>query len=371
MRKIYCLTLVVSLPLFAGHRFEQKSELLLQHRAASAAQQTAKTIVVDCTKGDRIQDAIDKNASPVVVEIHGMCNESVLVDAKDVTLRGTDANVDGISGGTVELRHVQNGTIENLAINASPGIGITILFQSNVTLNRCRFANNTNAALHASLGSFVNATEVTFTQNGRGIVSQRGAVLFCHGCTFTSNTTFAASAFSGGLFSLLNGTVTGRRGIAVDGSGAYGDFDCISEPSTPYPCSMSATGVAMIAAEGGEGALYGCGNFTGAVSSSYNGTAVLHGARQTATGQPGQGPARNGVDTSSVLIIEDAFEQSDAQSRLLGTNVVTFGRLVWQDDSILNGSVQCDAGGDAWFSPDITKGPSASTSGCAHGTLPP
>lgn len=372
-----CTLGLITFSAFAGDRFEGRSpreikaDLLARHRPAPAAS-TAKTIVVDCAKGDRIQDAIDKNALPAAVEIRGVCSETVLIESKTVTLRGSDANADAIQGGTAPgtLVTIRNAvvTVENLGMNASAGAGMTA-FQSNVTLTRVRFANNIGSGMNITGSSYVNATEAAFVQNRRGFTVQLGSTVFCHGCTFQGNTTYAASAFQGGFFTLLNSTVTGRRGLAVDGAGAYGDIDCFSETPSPYPCSLNVTGTALAAAEGGNGYLYGAGDFTGALESSLNGNMVLHGARQLAAGQPGQGPARNSVDTSSTLYLETAFE-NDAISQIAGTDVITFSRLIVGDDTNITGNVQCLSGGDAWFQPSVTKAPGVTATGCAHGALP-
>ena len=75
-----------------------KASRLADLRTARASATLSRTIRVDCTKGQSIQAAIDKNAGSIIVEIRGICSENVLIDGREVTLRGSDPTVDGIRG---------------------------------------------------------------------------------------------------------------------------------------------------------------------------------------------------------------------------------------------------------------------------------
>lgn len=373
--------LLFTLPMFGAQRYEGMSPReikaeLLHHRIA-ATSSTAKGVTVDCNKGDRIQDAIDKNPSPVVVEIHGLCTENVIIERKDVTLRGTDPLIDGIQNATVpatqnamlELRYTYASHVENLSISGSSSVGVGAWF-SNVTLSRCRLVNNAGTGLHVSEGAFVDATELTVSGNGgRGVNAQRGGLLQCNGCTFENNVQYAAAAANGGFLTLLNSTVTGRRGLISTGGGSYADIDCLSLTPTSYPCSMNVTGTAALSQDFADVGLYGVGDFTGAVQSNVNAMLTLHGARQLATGQPGQGPKTNNIDTFSMVFVETAYE-NDVPSQLLGAHLGSFARLLYPDNSTLAGAVVCSGAADAWFDPTIVKGPGAAVSGCDHGVLP-
>lgn len=336
-----------------------------------------KSVPVDCTKKASIQEAIDRNPSPLIVDIHGFCSESVVIDKKDVTLRGTNVATDGIQNVTVpptqfaaiEFRYASSGGIENLTISGSSGHGVAA-FYSHLSMSNCQLTNNTaGAGLRVAEGSFVVARSMTISQNNRGVVSHRGSWLECHGCTLSGNTTWAATSSWGGVLTLLSSTVNGRRGLLAIGGGSYADIDCISDPDTVFPCSLTSDGIAEYASTGATAALYGAGDFSGTVLSDDGGSLTLWGARQTALATPGHGPQVNGVSEVGRVFVVDASETGE-QSQLLRTNVSGFGYLLVHDTSIVNGLVQCSAGGDAYFDPGVTKGPNGAVSGCTHATLP-
>ena len=88
-----------SVPAFASDRWQElKSEAsgATCRVARVAAAAATKTINVDCTKGDSVQEAIDKNSGAIVVEIRGVCIENVRVENRDVTLHGLSAASDGL-----------------------------------------------------------------------------------------------------------------------------------------------------------------------------------------------------------------------------------------------------------------------------------
>jgi hypothetical protein len=61
---------------------------------ASAPAEALKTVTVNCP-GDKINQAIKGNDDQLVLEIRGFCDEDVIVDRNDVTLRGANPSTDG------------------------------------------------------------------------------------------------------------------------------------------------------------------------------------------------------------------------------------------------------------------------------------
>jgi hypothetical protein len=368
-----------SVPVFASEWQERKSEAL-SHRAQKrmTATATTKTIDVDCTKGDSVQEAIDKNSGAIVVEIRGVCIENVRVENRDVTLHGLSAASDGLQSPNTAPALVivdSNDTrVENLSLSNNPGSALQLL-DSQVFLTNCVASNNNSAtgpgstAIIASTDSFLDATNLTMANNNRNAIHiQRGANFFCHGCDFTSNIGWAATANNGSLLSLLRSTVTQRLGVrAINNS--YADIDCISEVSA-HPCSMQATGLALQAFSGAVAYLYGAGDFTGQVSANDRAVVALYGARQLATGQPGQGPSRNGVSFNAHLYANAAFDvDPHLTSRLMGTDATHFARILVTDDTEVAGTIQCSAAADAWLDASVVAAPGSSVTGCEHGTL--
>lgn len=342
---------------------------------APASTAIAKTVAVDCTAGQSIQAAIDREDGPLVVDVDGFCNENVSIKRKDVTLRGTNPLNDGIQGvvsvpqfAALRFAYVDAGRVENLAVRNGPSAGIAAFF-SRLTMLNSRVTGNGGIGLTVADAGFVDATGLTASQNaGAGAHVSKAARFFCHECNFESNGGFAAVADGGGVLSLLNSVVTGQRGLRSS-LASYADIDCITETSS-HPCSLNVTGRAAQVFLGATAALYGAGDFTGQVDASDGATVHLIGARQLATGQPGQGPAVNGVSGFGRLTVgPDDF---NAQSQLFGTtNVSGFGRVILGGATTLAGSIQCGSAGDAWLDPTIVKGPGAAISGCEHGVLPP
>lgn len=369
-----------TVPVLASSEWQERKAEALAQRAQKRVKTAAatKTIDVDCTKGDSVQEAIDKNSGTIVVEVRGVCVENVRVENRNVTLHGLSAANDGLQSPNTFPALVVNDSddtrIENLSLSNNPGTALQ-LFESFVAMVNC-VANNNNTvtgpggnAIQATTHSFLDATNLTMANNNRNcVLTNRGASFFCHGCDFTSNIGWAATATNGTLLSLLRSTVTQRLGVrAINNS--YADIDCISEMSA-HPCSMQATGLAAQAFSGAVAFLYGAGDFTGQVSANDRAVVALYGARQLATGQPGQGPSRNGVSFNAHLYANAAFDvDPHLTSRLMGTDATHFARVLVTDDTEVAGTIQCSAAADAWLDDTVVAAPGSSITGCEHGTF--
>ena len=383
MRKSFVFLLLFGTPLLAADWRTTKSEavsearsLRVQRRVAGTA--AAKPIQVDCTKGSSVQSAIDKNPGTIVIEIRGVCTENVSVENRQVTLRGLDPANDGIvSPNTTSALFIADSNsfvIENLSLSNNPGQALQV-WDSFVAMTNCVLSNNNSAtgpgssALLITTDSFVDATNLVMANNHRNAsLTHSGSSFFCHDCDVTNNAGFAAVANGGATVSLLRSVVTGRFGIRTFRD-AYADIDCISETSA-HPCSMQVTGRALQAFDGSVAALYGAGDFTGQVDASDRAVAVLYGARQLATGQPGHGPARNFASYFGHIYANASFDVVPAlQSRILGTDANHFGRILITEDTEVAGTIQCDSGGDAWLDPSVIAGPGSGITGCEHGTF--
>ena len=332
-------------------------------RVAAHAQTAPKTVTVDCTKGEKIQEAVDKNAAPLDILVKGICVEDVRIDAKDFTLRGTDPLTDGIDGATLHaltIVLVNSAVIENLSFINSPASGVAA-FTSAVTMTNCRLTGNFGA-ITARDDTVFEGNALTIANNNRGILADGARFAGCVACRAENNTSWAAISARGSVFSYLDSEVIGPRGLLVNG--AYADIDCITE-QTAHPCSMQVTGIAAQAFGGGQAALYGSGDFTGRVTAFDRGNIQLYGARQTAL------TGANVIDSFSMIEVSDNGDVSPVEhSTLRGVTVMGFSRALIRENSTLAGSIQCQSAGDAWVDPSTTITPGSTVTGCDHASYP-
>jgi|GEM_PF-2051422 len=349
----------------------------LPERAVATAS-TAKVVKVDCTKGESVQEAVDKNAGPLTIEIRGLCSENVRVSHHDdVTLRGSDPANDGIHGvastpaaPALTFRHSDRGRVENLSVSNGPASGISFVY-SPAEVFHCRITGNAGNGLSV-IWSIVHGTDLTISDNqGIGLQAAQGTFVSCLGCRLESNTGFAsAHANWGGALTLWDSVVTGTRGILAT-NGAYADIDCLSQVSS-YPCSMNVTGFAARAIGNANAALYVAGDFTGQVSAFDRGQIQIIGSRQLATGQPGIGPAVNRIDAHATLSVDPLTDENgvEQQSRIMSTMVTHFGRALLTGESTIHGSIQCNSAGDAWLDETVLATPGSTVTGCEHAAVP-
>src|SRR5204863_4934888 len=73
---------------------------VLAASSTALAQEKPRVVNVDCTQGETIAGALTRGneSRPLLVLIRGTCNESVLIDRSDVTLRGESGFGGGIAG---------------------------------------------------------------------------------------------------------------------------------------------------------------------------------------------------------------------------------------------------------------------------------
>jgi hypothetical protein len=367
-------------PALAATPQARKAQLLARARelkAPTVPASAAKSIVVDCAKGDKLQTAIDKNPGEVTFEVRGLCHENVKVDHRKITLHGADPATDGIRGvasdppviAALEVWYSELVRVENLSIShpsADVGLGI---FHSGVEALNCRMIGNPDTGVHVSASSFLFGTELTLSDNGRlGLHARRGSLAFCTGCRLENNAVWAATTNFGGLLSLHDSVVAGTRGLQA-ANGSYADLDCLSE-DTAFPCSLNVTRTAGFAFADSTVAMYGAGAFAGQLVAGDRGQIYVYGAQQTATGVgPGGNPLANSFDSFATLLAEPSAENG-LQSQLKGhTQVSTFSRALLIDATTVDGTLACDSAGDAWADAGVTVSGGPIT-GCEHVPAP-
>ena len=335
--------------------------------AAPAPATTPKTVIVDCTKGDSLQKAIDSAQDDTVIEVRGLCNENVQIHRKRLTLHGLDPATDGVRGtapvapavAAVHVWYSVGVHVENLSFSdTSPGgVGLAAGY-STITAHNCRMAGSSSNGVRVSLSSVFIGTEVTLADSGgAGLLVQRNSQAFCTGCRLENNAGFAADARFGSLLTLLDGVVTGNRGLRAS-TESYADIDCVTE-DTAYPCSLNVTGTAGFAIGQSTVSPYGAGPFAGRLVAFDRGEIYVYGAQQTSTGP------NNTFEHFSTLVVEQAFETGE-QGQLKGhTQVSGFSRALLRDATTVDGTLACDSAGDAWKDAGVTVtgGP---VTGCEH-----
>jgi len=341
---------------------EIKQLALSSRRAVNHAQTAPKTVNVDCVKGEKIQDAVDKNVAPLDILVKGLCVESVRIEDKDFTLRGTDPLTDGIQGTTVAgltVVNVNSAVVQNLGFVNGVAAGLSI-FASGVTMTNCRITGNVTGIIVRDDTLFIGEGLTISSNSGRGILADGARFAGCVGCRAENNGGVAGFSTRGAVLTYLDSEIIGTRGITAN-NGAYVDVDCLTEGSG-NPCSMQATQFAAQAFGGAQATLYGAGDFTGRVQAADRGGVDLLGARQTAL------TGANLVDSFGTLTA-DPFDTGESQ--LSGTKHVTgFGRLMLRGATTLNGSIQCGSAGDAWLDPTMIKTPGSTVTGCDHASYP-
>ena len=341
----------------------------LRAAAPAAAAKASKPKVVDCTKGDRLQAAIDASADGDTIEVRGLCNENVKIVRRKLTLHGLDPLTDGVRGvaststlyAALEIWYSELIHMENLSFTHTGGSGLGLWFSSAEAVN-CRMTGNAMMGAHVSAGSLLDASELVLSDNGaHGLNVQRNSWSICLGCRLENNANRAAAANRASFFSLWDSVITGARGLLVSND-SYGDLDCITGGSA-FPCSLNVTMTAAAAFSNGTAGLYGSGPFAGQVIAFDRGQIYLYGAQQTSTGVNSSGnPRSNSFDYFAMLVAEPSVE-TGLQNQLKGTTFInTFSWALLIDGTAVAGTLTCGSAGDAWKEAGVT----GTIIGCEH-----
>jgi len=341
-----------------------RAERLSAFPPAAVATTPAKTVLVDCTKGARISDALAQNAGPLVVKVRGICRENLRIERNDVTLRGRDPATDGVQGvaadpqpSALEFYHANRISLENISISDSPGQGIGAWY-SDLTMTNCRVERNGATGMLISAASGLNATGVVVSQNHSslfgGIHAQRQALVQCVDCRLEGNVPFAAFARFNAVL-ILGGKVSGGKGIAVS-SGAYGEVYC-EGASVESECGIDVTDVAVDAeGEGSTAALYGVRPFTGRLNAWSGGRVDIWGAEQIL-------PPGSTNDFAQSAWLSTYAGEGGAATSLGATRLDVFSRAALWAGTVLQDYLSCGNGSDAWSDSPY---PAAQVSGCEH-----
>jgi hypothetical protein len=176
----------------------------------------AKTILVDCEKGDSINEALDDKADDLIIEISGTCQEDVVIKRNNVTLRGVmpGASVVAATTTAIFLDRVSRVSLENLSAQGGTddGRGVSLWFSTAVSVSDVWVENGQSDGMKAT-GSEVLITDSHFRNNeGDGLDSEQSSLVFLEGeVEFTGNR-------GKGLFLALQSRLTSVAAIHANGN---------------------------------------------------------------------------------------------------------------------------------------------------------
>ena len=151
------------------------------------------TVSVNCDANGSIDEALQRSAETLTIEISGICDEDVVVTRSQVILRGSDPIDDGIRGtGTpdvwpLELRNVVDVSVENLQITGGNASGLlatgTLATQTReVRVLNALISDNGSCGVHVDAGQLaIRDSEIS----GNGvcaIASRDHAFASCENC---------------------------------------------------------------------------------------------------------------------------------------------------------------------------------------------
>lgn len=190
-------------------------------RTARTLGASAPIVVVDCVKGESINDALAKStAADLTIQVQGICTEDVLIERDSVTLTGTSsANptdgspldgvlTDGIRGvryAVLTVRGARAVNIQKLSIGNGRSTGVQVMGGTVVAVSYCEIFGNGDGA--QSLGSMIRITNSNIHDNTRSDVSAWFAGdIYCGSCTLTRSR-FPAMAIGGSRVMLNQSTI--------------------------------------------------------------------------------------------------------------------------------------------------------------------
>jgi hypothetical protein len=353
-----------------------------QMKVASAKEEPAapKPVVFDCSKSG-LQAVIDAAKENDIVELRGICHESVVIEEKRLTLRGWTASdpanngVHGIDAPTtipaVGIVHSPSVALVGLTISNGAGTGVSIT-SSNVTITDCDIDNNIGHGVVALDASNVMGLRVQINGNTRnGFYGARATTAFCDQCDIDGNGGWQGAAWFQSLVSIRDSSVTGTRGLQAIGNAVI-DIDCTIV--TPHACGLDASDFAGQADTASVVSFYGSGDFEGSFQAFGGSTVNVWGARQQALGtRPNSLPRINYLDGDSKLNVAPFFDEDEVEqnSRVIGFTLSGFSRGLFFGAASLGGGVSgCDSAADAWSDGQTVLDAGASVGGCEHWVAP-
>ena len=158
--------------------------------AEAKDQSGAKTILVDCDKGQTISKALEKKADELIIEISGTCQEDVVIERNNLTLRGVmpGATVVAASSSAIFLDRVSRVSIEDLTVQGGiegpgeiGGAGVFVWLSTAVSVSGLVVEQGQSKGMTV-LGSEVIISDSVFrNNNGYGLQGNQSSLVFLGG----------------------------------------------------------------------------------------------------------------------------------------------------------------------------------------------
>ena len=318
------------------------------------------TVAVDCTAGDSISDALENEATELVIEISGFCTEDIDVRRDDVTFQGTDSATDGFSGPSpgssdsflVDVRNASGITFRNLTFANSNRHGLFTFYSRDIVVESCVFKDNGDdgAAFHRASQAYIENS--SFEGNGRwGLVGGTFSHVSAVDSVFEDNGAWAVTSLEDAVVR-LSGSACSVTAAAEDTNGLQAVQDGFLWVSD---CSLNVpNGTALLGFEQADLNVYSI-SFVGDLQAEWKSLVWLGDSEQTTAGPNGN---RFAHDSTLVMAWGDAA--------LVGTTTFdTFSSGSFGGDATYSfGVLLCETGGDmACGGP--TPASNAGSTGCS------
>ena len=268
--------------------------LLLAPTSTALAQEKPGVVNVDCTQGETISRALTRGneSGPLLVLVRGTCNESVLIDRSDVTLRGESGFDGGIAG-------------------PDPAVSTVTVTASRVAIEALTITGGRNG-IEAVGAAGLAVRNATVQNTGRtGIVFISGASGVVDGCTIQLNPREGVT-IAGAQGIVVNSVVSQNRGgvVVIDGGSARIGFDNLLNSAGNTIRQNAANGISVAGGSSASIAMNRIsGNGTNPAEPGRSGVSVIESTARIAGGNTISDNAAQGVATRSagVVIGDPAF----------------------------------------------------------------
>jgi hypothetical protein len=179
-------------------------------------------VVVDCSRGRSIQDALGKKNPdrPLTVVIRGVCTENVMLTRDDVTFVGEPG---GTVQGTITIAGARRARVQTLTVTG-PGDGVFATDNAGVTIEDSFLDRNGTDGLHVRNGAHATVRRTSLSQNGqealpdrgRGIQATHGGSVDAEDNTISDNRSDGVGVYNNSYARLIRNTIE-RNGAAAAG----------------------------------------------------------------------------------------------------------------------------------------------------------
>jgi parallel beta-helix repeat protein len=180
--------------------------------------------IVDCARGQSIQDALGKKDPdrPLTVVIRGACAEDLTLTRDDVTLVGEGGTVQG----AIAILGARRVVIQRLTVTAT-GVGITGTDNASFTVEDSTIERNGSDGIQVRHGAHAKILRNRIADNGQASLPDSGRGIHVHHSgsaevrnnTVLNNRSDGVGVFNGSYVHLVENTIEGNGRIAAQEAG--------------------------------------------------------------------------------------------------------------------------------------------------------